>query len=74
MNPRRRWFRRKRFLIPCALVIALAGYLACDYHEPRVVPIEPDQVWGMPCLRADDLVVQGHDAEGHLWASRGMWA
>lgn len=69
-----RWLRKKRFQIPSALAIALAGYLGYAYHEPLIVPLEPDRVWGLNCLRAEDLVIQGHDARGDVWATRGLLA
>ncbi len=74
MAPARRWYRRKRFLIPCALLVAMAAILGWGYYEPAEIPFEADNVWGMDCLRARDLVIQGHDARGDVWATRGLWA
>jgi len=74
MSRERRWIRKKRFWIPGLLLVGLAGYVAGDYYEPAIVPLEPDRAWGLPCLRAQDLVIQGRDAAGDVWATRGMWA
>ncbi len=69
-----RCFKKKRFCIPCVIAIILVAYLTWDYHGPRTIPFESDTAWGLTCKRAEDLVVQDIDSEGHLWATRGMWA
>ena len=70
----RRWFKKKLFWIPLAIFIVLVAYLAWDYRGPIEIPLQPDKAFGLPCLRADDLLVQGNDTDGHLWATRGMVA
>lgn len=71
---KRRWFARKRFWIPAAVILVLAGYAVYDYYPPLEIPLVGDTCWGVPCLRAEDLVIQGQDDAGHVWATRGMWA
>jgi hypothetical protein len=73
-GPRRRWFKRKLIWIPGTIAIVLIAYLTCDYRGPLYIELQPDIAYGFPCLRAKDLLVQGHDPEGHLWATRGMVA
>ena len=70
----RRWFSRKRFIIPLAAVIVIAAYLLWDAYPPLVISAESYVLQGMPCKRVPDLVVQGHDPDGRLWATRGLWA
>ncbi|MBN1346053.1 MAG: hypothetical protein JXQ73_25420 [Phycisphaerae bacterium] len=74
MASARRWYFKKRFLIPCVLFVAMAVVLGLAYHEPSEIPLQADRVWGMACLRARDLVIQGHDVHGDVWATRGLWA
>jgi len=67
--------KRVLFWIPFIITITLfAVYLAWDYHGPLEIPLQADNAWGLPCLRAEDLLVQGHDPERHLWATRGLVA
>jgi len=70
----RLWIKKKLFWIACIIIAVFAVYLAWDYRGPLEIPLQPDNACGIPCLRADDLLVQGHDTEGHLWATRGMVA
>jgi hypothetical protein len=72
--PERRWFKKKLFWIPFAIFVFLIAYLAWDYRGPVEIPLQPDKAFGLSCLQADDLLVQGHDSEGNLWATRGMVA
>jgi len=69
-----RWLRRKRFWIPIALTVILVGLLEFNFHQPSTILLVQDTAWGLSCKRAPDLVVQGRDADGHLWATRGLWA
>jgi hypothetical protein len=70
----RYWFKKELFWIPLAIFIVLVAYLGWDYRGPLEIPLQPDNACGLPCLQADDLLVQGHDSEGNLWATRGMVA
>jgi hypothetical protein len=54
--------------------IVFISYLTWDYYGPAEIQLEAETVWGLSSLRADDLVVQGRDEKGHLWATRGLWA
>ena len=47
-------------------------YLYLDYRGPARIFIQKDNVFGMSCERAGDLIVQEYDKEGNLWATRGM--
>lgn len=70
----RPWINRKVFWIFCILVAVLSVYLVWDYHGPLEIRLRPDNACGFDCLRAEDLLVQGYDSEGYLWATRGMIA
>jgi hypothetical protein len=56
-------------LLFAALVIV---YLFLDFKGPARISVTDDNVFGLKCLRAPDLVVQEYDKDGNLWASRGM--
>ena len=71
---RRSWVRNKFIWIPLAVIIVSAPYLVWDYRGPTEIPLQLDNAWGLPCLRAKDLLIQGHDEEGNIWATRGMVA
>lgn len=47
-------------------------YLLTDYLGPKEILLHQDHVFGFPCLRARDLIVQEYDLQGNLWATRGM--
>jgi len=70
----RAWYQKARYVVPLALVLCLSGYLVWDFYPPRQILVEPATLAGVPCGRAPGLVVQGHDPDGRLWATRGMWA
>ena len=70
----RPWINRKVFWISCIVVAVLSAYLVWDYHGPLEIRLRPDIACGLDCLRAEDLLVQGYDSEGYLWATRGMIA
>jgi hypothetical protein len=55
-------------------IIILSGivYLILDYFGPESIQLEQDIKFGMPCLRARDLIVQEFDSKGNLWATRGL--
>ncbi len=68
------WFVRKQYLILLTILTVFAAYLVWDYRGPLEIPLQPDNACGLPAMRAKDLLVQGHDTEGNLWATRGMVA
>lgn len=68
------FFKRKIFLVASLITIIVSLYFINDYYQPLVIPIEKDELWGLSCSRAEDLIVQERDSNGHLWATRGMWA
>jgi hypothetical protein len=68
------WFNKKRLLVLLAVVIVIAGYLIWDAYPPLVIEAANYSIDGVACQRALDLVVQGHDPHGRLWATRGLWA
>lgn len=42
---------------------------------PKIIELEEVRAWGrLPCHRARNLIAQEVDADGSLWATRGMWA
>jgi len=69
-----RWIKRKQLWIFVGFVIIITAYLTWDYRGPSEITLQADIAFGLRCLRAKDLFVQGHDPEGHLWATRGMVA
>jgi len=56
------------------LLITTTIYLFLDYYGPKEIPLERDHILGMSITRANGLLVQEHDSEGRLWATRGMCA
>jgi hypothetical protein len=54
------------------IILAVIIYLIMDYYGPSRILLKPEHVFGLVCLRARDLIVQGCDSNGNLWASRGM--
>jgi hypothetical protein len=54
------------------VILILILCLKFDYSGPKRIPLHTDSAFGMPCLRANDLIVQEFDSKGNLWASRGM--
>jgi hypothetical protein len=62
---------RLRYIV-ILVVIFVAATLVVDYRGPQFVPLHTDTAFGMPCRRASDLLVQGFDEAGNLWATRGM--
>lgn len=47
-------------------------YLVLDYHGPSKIFLRKENVFGLPCKKAKDLIVQEYDKAGNLWATRGM--
>lgn len=68
------WFLGTKSLILLLIFTTLTVYLVRDYRGPLEIPLQQDYACGLTCLKADDLLVQGHDIEGNLWATRGMIA
>jgi hypothetical protein len=54
------------------LIIILTVYLTYDYNGPATIELKESVDFGLPSLKAKDLIVQEYDAEGNLWATRGM--
>jgi hypothetical protein len=59
-----------RILLP--LVAVLVIYLVIDFTGPGKIPLKEEEVFGLNCLRARDLLVQEFDRQDNLWATRGM--
>jgi len=70
----RYWLGRKLYLVLFTSVVAIAMYLTWDYRGPMEISLQPDNTCGLPSMKAKDLLVQGHDTDGNLWATRGMVA
>jgi len=65
----------KKLLQITAVVTALIPiYLIINYYPPLEIQLQEENIWGLACRHAEDLVVQEYDAEGNIWATRGMWA
>ncbi|MCP4324752.1 MAG: hypothetical protein GY787_23465 [Alteromonadales bacterium] len=58
----------------CITFVIITFSLIIDFYPPKTIPLVATDVADMSALKAEDLVVQGYDSEGRLWASRGMWA
>ena len=64
---------KKRILaLISVIILVIIVLLFFDYRGPRHISLKSDTVFGMPCSRAKDLVVQEYDNSGSLWATRGM--
>jgi hypothetical protein len=59
-------------IILCVLIIT--SYLVYDYQGPNTIAKKKVYVWGIECEKVKDLLVQGHDDKGNIWATRGMVA
>lgn len=70
----RHLFKRKSCWISCAIATVLVVYGIRDYYGPGEIQLQRGNAWGLRCMRARDLLVQGYDSEGGLWATRGMIA
>jgi hypothetical protein len=61
------------FLIICTVVlVSVLIYLIMDYRGPNVIRLQPDNTFGIPGSRANDLIVHEFDRNENLWVSRGM--
>jgi hypothetical protein len=67
-------YLKKSCWISSAIVALLVVYGIKDYYGPGEIRLQGDNAWGLPCMRARDLLVQCYDLEGGLWATRGMIA
>jgi len=65
------YFRKITILILSTLIL---GYLVWDYYGPSEIPLQKDKIANFSCLKAKDLLIQGYDEEGNVWATRGMIA
>jgi hypothetical protein len=54
------------------IILTVIVYLVIDYYGPSEIKLKNETAFGLPCLRARDLIVQEYDQDGILWASRGM--
>jgi hypothetical protein len=64
---------RRRLLASVSVIILVTiVLLVFDYRGPGHIKLKRASVFGMPCSRASDLVVQEYDNSGNLWATRGM--
>jgi hypothetical protein len=59
-------------LLVALIAIGIIAYLLFDYLGPRVIQLNQDEVFGMKCQKAKDLLVQEYDDRGNLLASRGF--
>lgn len=59
------------FVVFICLTILL--YLIFDYYGPSEISLV-EEIGGLASHKAKDLVVQGYDDKGNLWATRGMIA
>ena len=59
-------------IIILIIVIPVIIYLILDYHGPKNISLRPGNAFGFDCLKAKDLIIQEYDANGNLWATRGM--
>jgi hypothetical protein len=66
-------YTRKHLL---KVLLLLAGgtvlYLTLDFYGPQNIYLKSENVFGLDCLKARDLIVQHYDNNGDLWATRGM--
>ncbi len=62
----------KRLTLLALFIAAGILYGVIDYHGPKEISIRQDVAFGMPCMRARELIVQEYDKGGNLWATRGM--
>jgi len=65
-------FKQRLYLLTAFLAVFFGIYLTIDYRGPTEISLYPDSAFGLPVLRAKDLVVQEYDQNGNLWATRGM--
>ena len=68
----------KRYLIPLALFLTLAGFLAVGLNlNPREVPSpligKPVPAFSLPTLASPDKVLAAHDLKGQVWILN-VWA
>ncbi len=58
--------------IAISVLLILFIYLSVDYLGPKTITLKPEEVFGMACFRAKDLIVQEFDKKNTLWATRGL--
>jgi hypothetical protein len=54
------------------IILFIIVYLIIDYVGPKYIALRNYSFLEMPCLKANDLMVQEYDCEGNLWATRGL--
>jgi len=59
-------------IIVTVVILSALLYLILDYCGPERILLQPENKFGMVCLRAKDLIVQEYDSKGNLWATRGQ--
>lgn len=59
-------------LLLSLLFIPLITWLLCEYIGPGKISLTKATVFGIQCLKASDLIIQEFDANGNLWATRGL--
>ena len=57
--------------LAAALLIILV-YFISDYYGPKIIHTYSDNLFGIKCLKAAELIIQETDNNGNIWASRGM--
>ncbi len=56
------------------ICLTILSYLIYDYYGPSEIPLKAEEIGGLASHKAKNLVVQGYDDKGNLWATRGMIA
>lgn len=56
------------------LITVISSFLIYDFYEPKNIPLNESQLFSFEAYTAENLLVQGTDENGDLWATRGMWA
>ncbi len=63
--PKRKW-------VVIVLMVGLLVYLTYDYIGPEMIELKSGIAFGIVCKRANDITIQSVNADGTVWASRGM--
>jgi len=59
-------------IIILIVVIAVLVYLIQDFYGPKRIYLRPATSFNPDCSRVKELIIQGSDNKGNIWASRGM--
>lgn len=65
-------FKRRTRISIAFMTVIFVIYFILDYRGPYKIYLHTDKAFGLPCLRAKELIVQEYDRQGNLWATRGM--